>query len=184
MTKTATITDDYTPISSSVPADEIAKTQQNVRRQTDGLGRCVGSKAEFTLVGPLKPGGAEILERGLSRRRPMQPTWKQAGHGTRCTYLPYQQRHATDVRRHLQRRVQTLHRRCHQVRHAFDRLHVQGRCRGVPGPSVPEAVAFIQKYIVEASVWYTSSVEATVRDVARGQNVLKAFGELLDAAKG
>ncbi len=55
---------------------------------------------------------------------------------------------------------------------------------GYPGLASPEAVAFIQKYIVEASVWYTSSVEATVRDVARGQNVLKAFGELLDAAKG
>ena len=38
--------------------------------------------------------------------------------------------------------------------------------------------------MTQASLWNASNEDATVRDVTRGQNVLKAFGELLDAAQG
>ena len=55
------MTDDYTPISPSVSAEIIAETTQAVRQQTDGIGLRVGAKSEFTLVAPLKPGGAELF---------------------------------------------------------------------------------------------------------------------------
>lgn len=55
---------------------------------------------------------------------------------------------------------------------------------GYPGIASPDAVPYIQKYALEADLWFASSADATVRDVERGQNVVKAFGELLDAAQG
>lgn len=55
---------------------------------------------------------------------------------------------------------------------------------GYPGITSPEAIPYLQKYTVQASLWNASNEDATVRDVTRGQNVLKAFGELLDAAQG
>jgi hypothetical protein len=64
-----TMTDDYTPISASVSADDIAKTWQPVRQQTDGLGLRAGNKAEFTLIAPVKPGALRFLESAWSRGR-------------------------------------------------------------------------------------------------------------------
>ena len=55
---------------------------------------------------------------------------------------------------------------------------------GWPGLTSPDAIPYLLKYTVQSDVWYASNADATVRDVARGQNVLKAFGELLDAAQG
>ena len=55
---------------------------------------------------------------------------------------------------------------------------------GYPGLSAPEAVAYIEKYQVQADVWFASNEAATVRDVARGQRVLAIFNDLLDAGAG
>jgi hypothetical protein len=73
---TPTMTDEYTPISPTVSADDIAKTKQAVRQQTDGVGLRVGSKAEFTLVGPVKPGGAEIFKQRAIKAQTEAAYWE------------------------------------------------------------------------------------------------------------
>jgi hypothetical protein len=55
---------------------------------------------------------------------------------------------------------------------------------GYPGLAAPTAIAYVEKYQVQAEVWFASNETATVRDIARGQRVLKIFNELLDAAQG
>ena len=55
---------------------------------------------------------------------------------------------------------------------------------GYPGLASPEAVPYIEKYQIQADVWFASNETATVRDIARGQKVLRIFNELLDAAQG
>ena len=55
---------------------------------------------------------------------------------------------------------------------------------GYPGLASPGAVAYIEQYQVQAQVWFASNEAATVRDIARGQKVLRIFGALLDAAQG
>lgn len=69
MTTITVMPDNYTPISLSVPADDIAKTFRPVRRQTDALGLRVGNKAEFTLIAPVAPEAPRSSRSARSRRR-------------------------------------------------------------------------------------------------------------------
>lgn len=185
MSTMPTMTDDYTPISSSVPADDIAKTWQPVRQQTDGLGLRVGNKAEFTLIAPVTPEGAEIFRERVVKGQIEAAYWEgKLGtvHDIRVclinddTQILFAATYSDEFKPYV---LDVIKFAAPWIDHMFT-----GVGEGYPGLASPDAIPYLQKYTVQASLWYASSADATVRDVARGQNVLKAFGELLDAAQG
>jgi len=180
-----TITDDYAPISPSVPADDIAQTTQAVRQQTDGLGLRVGNKAEFTLIAPVVPGGAEIFKERVVKGQIEAAYWEgKLGtvHDVRVclinnnTQILFAATYSDEFKPYV---VDVIKFAAPWIDYMFT-----GVGEGYPGLTSPDAMPYLQKYTVQASLWFASNADATVRDIARGQNVLKAFGELLDAAQG
>jgi hypothetical protein len=177
--------DNYTPISPTVSADEIATTRQAVRQQTDGVGLRVGSKAEFTLIAPLTPRGAEIFRERAAKAQAEAAYWEgKLGtvHDIRIclinndTQLLFAATYSDEFSPYV---ADVIKFAAPWIDYMFTDVG-----EGYPGVTTPEAIPYLQKYTVQASLWYASSEDATVRDVARGQKVLKAFGELLDAAQG
>ena len=55
-------------------------------------------------------------------------------------------------------------------------------CEGYPGVRSPEIWEYIARYQNEAIVFYSAYPDVTVRQVLKGQRVLKAFEQLLDEA--
>ena len=55
-------------------------------------------------------------------------------------------------------------------------------CEGYPGVRSPEIWEYIARYQNEAIVFYSAYPNVTVRQVLKGQRVLKAFEQLLDEA--
>jgi hypothetical protein len=185
MSTIPTMTDNYGPISSSVSTDDIGKMTQTVRQQTDGVGLRVGNKAEFTLIAPVAPGGAEIFRERAAKGQIEAAYWEgKLGtvHDVRIclinndTQIMFAATYSDEFKPYV---VDVIKFATPWIDHMFT-----GVGEGYPGLASAEAVPYIQKYQVQANVWYASNEDATVRDVARGQNVLKAFGELLDAAQG
>lgn len=52
-----------------------------------------------------------------------------------------------------------------------------------PGIESAEAKDYIAKYQVTASGWYSAYPDATVRDIWRGQRMMKSWNDLLDASQ-
>lgn len=52
-----------------------------------------------------------------------------------------------------------------------------------PGIESPEAKDFIAKHQITASGWYSAYPDATVKDIWRGQRIVKAWNDLLDASQ-
>jgi len=55
-------------------------------------------------------------------------------------------------------------------------------CEGYPGVRSPDIWGYISQYQSEAIVFYSAYPNVTVRQVLKGQRVLKAFEQLLDEA--
>jgi hypothetical protein len=53
---------------------------------------------------------------------------------------------------------------------------------GYPGMRSPEIKDWLHKYQVEAELFYTRTPEATATQLVKGQRVLNAWEEMLDAA--
>jgi hypothetical protein len=185
MSTMPTMTDDYTPISPAVSADTIAKTTQAVRQQTDGIGLRVGAKSEFTLVAPLKPGGAKIFRERAAKGQIEAAYWESelgTVHDVRIclinndTQLLFAATYSDEFKPYVGDVIKFA---TPWIDYMFTDVG-----EGWPGLTSPDAIPYLLKYTVQANVWYASNEDATVRDVSRGQNVLKAFGELLDAAQG
>ncbi|MBV9355517.1 MAG: hypothetical protein JO023_08315 [Chloroflexi bacterium] len=174
----------YSPISASVSADEIASTSQAVRQQTDGVGLRTGSKAEFTLIAPVKPGGAELFRQRAAKAQMEAPYWEgKLGtvHDLRIclinndTQLLFAATYSDEFKPYV---ADVIKFAAPWIDYMFTDVG-----EGYPGITSPEAIPYLQKYTVQATLWYASNADASVRDVARGQKVLQAFGELLDAAQ-
>ena len=58
-----------------------------------------------------------------------------------------------------------------------------GDSEGYPGVRNPEIWAYIAKYQLQALVFYSAYPDVPVREVWKGQRVLKAFEDLLDQAQ-
>ena len=56
-------------------------------------------------------------------------------------------------------------------------------CEGYPGVKSPEIWGYIARYQQEAIVFYSAYPDASVRQVWKGQRVLHAFDQLLDQAQ-
>ena len=175
----------YSPISPTVSAEQIAQARQSVRVQTDGVGLRTGSKAEFTLIAPVKPGGAEIFRQRAVKAQIEAGYWEgKLGtvHDLRVclinndTQILFAATYSDEFKPYV---VDVIKFATPWIDHMFTDV-----ADGYPGLAAPEAVAYIEKYQVQADVWFASNEAATVRDIARGQRVLKIFNELLDAAQG
>ncbi|MGW2599940.1 hypothetical protein [Streptomyces klenkii] len=175
---------DYVPISPDVTAAEIGKWTQPARRQTDGTGLRVGNKAEFTLVAPIRPGGAEIFHERAGKAQVEAAYWEgRLGtvHDLRIclinddTQILFAATYSDEFNPYV---VDVINFATPWIDHMFTDV-----AEGYPGLKSPDALAYIAKHQVEASVWYGSNEDATVRDIARGQKTLTALGDLLDAAQ-
>jgi len=177
--------DKYSPISPTVSLDDIANTFRPVRQQTDGLGMRVGSKAEFTLVAPVKTGGAKIFKERAAKAQIEAPYWEGTlgtVHDLRVCLINDEKQilfAATYSDEFSPYVADVIKFAAPWIDYMFD-----GVGDGYPGITSPDAIPYLQKYTVEATIWFASNSDATVRDTSRGQNVLAAFGELLDAAQG
>lgn len=180
------MTDDtYSPISPAVSADQIAQSRQTVRVQTDGAGLRTGTKAEFTLIAPVRPGGAEIFQQRVSKAQIEAGYWEgKLGtvHDLRVclinngTQILFAATYSDEFKPYV---IDVIKFATPWIDYMFADV-----ADGYPGLATPQALAYIEKYQVQADVWFASNEAATVRDIARGQRVLKIFNELLDAAQG
>lgn len=175
---------DYVPISPGVTAEEIGKWTQPTRRQTDGVGLRVGNKAEFTLVAPVKPGGAEIFRERVKKAQVEAAYWEgRLGtvHDLRValindgTQILFAASYSDEFKPYV---VDVINFATPWIDHMFVDV-----AEGYPGLGSPDALAYIAKHQVEASVWYASNEQATVRDIARGQKALTSLNDLLDATQ-
>jgi hypothetical protein len=55
-------------------------------------------------------------------------------------------------------------------------------CDGYPGVRSPQIWEYIARYQNEAIVFYSAYPDAAVRQILKGQRMLKAFEQLLDEA--
>jgi hypothetical protein len=184
MTTLADTTHGYSPISSSVLPTEIYSTRQAVRQQTDGVGLRTGSKAEFTLVAPVKPGGAELFRQHAVKAQIEAPYWEgKLGtvHDLRIclinddTQILLAATYSDEFKPYV---ADVITFAAPWIDYLFTDV-----AEGYPGITSPEVMLYFQKHTVQAALWYASNADATVRDVARGQRVLRAFDDLLDAAQ-
>ncbi|MFI6502051.1 hypothetical protein [Nonomuraea typhae] len=172
---------DYVPISAEVSAEEIAKWTQPCRRQTDGMGLRVGNKAEFTLVAPLKPGGGAIFRERVKKAQVEAAYWEgRLGtvHDLRValinddTQILFAASYSDEFKPYV---VDVIKFATPWIDYMFTDV-----AEGYPGLQAPGALDYIARHQVEASVWYASNEQATVRDIARGQKALTSLNDLLD----
>ena len=154
-----------------------------VARQPDGLGKRVGSKAEITVLLPVKPGGAARFRQNAAKYQ--DDAWhyeKLVGtvHDFRVTFInndtqvigavtydgdfkPYIADFAVNAGAWL------------------DEMFLDV-VEGFTGTTSPGFSEWLAQYIVEADMWYASNPDATVKDITKGQKVLQACNALLDTA--
>jgi hypothetical protein len=174
----------YSPLAPGVSADEIAKYPNVVRTQTDGLGQRVGNVAEFTMIMPVKPGGAKIFRERAVKAQIEAGYWEAklgTVHNVRIalinndTQILFAATYSDEFKPYV---VDVTKFATPWIDYMF-----MDAVEGFPGMDSPGAVPFVEKHVVKVDVWMAANSEATVRDVARAQKVSRIFGELLDAAQ-
>jgi hypothetical protein len=175
--------DPNTTIDPSVDPSEIAKWKQEPFRQLEGTGLRIGKKAEFTLIAPLTKDGAKIFKERLPKLQAEAAYWEgKLGtvHDLRValigdTHVLFAATYSDDFKPYV---MDVIHFATPWIDHMF-----VGVAEGFPGLGSPDAVAFIEKYQIEAKLWYASNPDLTVREITRAGKVFKTFNELLDAAQ-
>jgi hypothetical protein len=147
-------------------------------------GKTIGQAREFTLILPLKPGGAERTRERLRRRD--QSSGDQASrelvgtlHNSRMVFFDNDTRmiFASIFDGDWDSYLEDF---ASQVPDQVDAVF--GEADGYPGIRSPDIKDFILKYQVEADDFYIAYPEATVGQIRKGQRVLKAWEEMLDTA--
>lgn len=157
----------------------------DIKKQPEGMvdqGLRSGQAHEFTLILPLKSGGAQRMRERLKNygTEDVQVLNRMAtlhdlrfvifDNDTRVIFATtydggfeqYISDFATIVPDHIDKEFQD--------------------CEGYPGVRSPEIWKYIAKYQVEALIFYSAYPDVSVRQVWKGQRVLKAFEDLLDQA--
>lgn len=169
-------------IDSTVDPAEIEKRHCPVRVQTDGVGLRMGNVSEFTLVAPLKPGGAEIFRQRIAQAQAESNYWEgKLGtvHDLRValinndTQILFAATYSDEFKPYVEDVIKFA---TPWIDHMF-----LGVAEGYPGLAKPEALEYIAKHQVQASMWYVENNQLSVRDVARGGRVVTKFNDLLDA---
>lgn len=179
------MTVDYEPIVKDTAPDQIRGLAQDAQQQHEGLGLRVQNKAEFTLVAPLVPGGADELRKRATGKGQVEAAYWEGSLGTvhdlriviindgaqvlfAATYSDDFKPYVADV-----------------IKFATPWLDYMfaGTAEGYPGLASPDAVAWILKYTVQASLWYASHADLSVRDITRSAKISSAWNTLLDASQ-
>ena len=174
----------YVPIDPSVPVADILAARQPVRSQPEGAGLRVGNKAEFTFVAPLLPGGADIFRQRVARAQTEAAYWEghvATVHDLRIALINNDQQilfAATYSQEFKPYVLDVIKFATPWIDHMF-----VGVADGFPGLGAPDALPYILKHQVEASVWYASNENASVRDTTKAFKLLNVFEELLDTAQ-
>jgi hypothetical protein len=177
----------YEPISTEVTAAEVGRWTQECRRQTDGVGLRVGNRAEFTLIAPvIQPNGPATFRERVQKAQVEAGYWEgrlETVHDLRIclinndTQLLFAATYSDEFKPYL---LDVIRFATPWIDHIFCDV-----AEGFPGLASDEAVAYIEKYQVEADLWYGSpSPDLSPRDITKAERVSQAFGQLLDAAQG
>ena len=149
-------------------------------------GKTLGQVTEFTMIVPLKPGGADRLRETLNRAA--QSRGSEGGsegdlvgtlHDMRTIIIDNDTRmlFATTFDGDWDSYISDF---SSKIPDRLDALF--GECVDYPGIRSPEITDYILKYQVTADDWFSAYPNATVKQIKKGQRVLKAWEELLDTA--
>ena len=176
----------YTPISSTVSAGEIAAATQTVYQQVEGLGLRVANRAEFTLIAPvLQPDGAKVFKDHVAKAQTEATFWEgtvatvhdlRVGLINNDTQIFFAATYSDDFKPYV---ADVIKFATPWIDYMFIDV-----ADGYPGLESPDAVPYILKYTVQASVWYASNPQASVRDITRALRIAATFDQLLDIAEG
>jgi hypothetical protein len=146
-------------------------------------GKRQGKVSEFTVIAPLKEGGAGRLRALLSAdpEADMRASDRVGTvHDMRFvifdddTRLLFSTAYDGDVDPYLEDFVAKIP---DELDYLFSEVE------GWPGASAPGVKDFIYKYQLTADFWYCAYPESTVKDVHRGQRIMAAVDQLLDASQ-
>ena len=144
-------------------------------------GKTDGQAREFTLILPLKPGGAEMVRERLevSGRDPASRDLVGTLHDMRVIIFDNDSRmlFATTFDGDWDSYISDFST---QMPDQLDALFAGAE--GYPGIRSPEIKDYILKYQVEAEMFFSAYPNTTVNQIKKGQRVLKAWEELLDTA--
>jgi hypothetical protein len=148
-------------------------------------GKTLGQVSEFTMIVPLKPGGADRLRELLNTVAPTRGSEDDVAdrvgtlHDMRTIIIDNDTRmlFATTFDGDWDTYINDFST---YIPDQLDALF--GECVDYPGIRSPGITDFILKYQVTADDWYSAYPNTTVKQVKKGQRVLKAWEELLDTA--
>jgi hypothetical protein len=146
-------------------------------------GKTLGQVTEFTMIVPLKPGGADRLRETLNKLRQSRGSEVHVVdtlHDMRSVIIDNDTRmlFATTFDGDWDSYISDF---ASMMPDQLDALFAE--CVDYPGIRSPEITDYILKYQVTADDWYSAYPNATVKQIKKGQRVLKAWEELLDASE-
>jgi hypothetical protein len=162
------------PATSSVP---------QVHREPDGPGKRVGVVGEFTMIAPVKPGGAARFRDQLARFQTEAFEYEPllgTVHDLRILFFDNDTRMlfaATYDGDFLPYVADVFAKATPWLDGMF--LDV---IDGYPGGKDPGVKEWVLQHQIEADLWYASLETASIKDLTKGQKVLQAFDALLDTA--
>jgi hypothetical protein len=178
------MTTPYEPISPDIDPAEIARATQECHPQDEGVGLRIADKAEFTLIAPVRPGGAEVFRERMVKAQYEAGFWEDklgTVHDLRVALVNddrqilFAATYSDDFKPYV---ADVIRFATPWIDHMFT-----GVAEGYPGLASPEAVPYIMRYQVQAQVWYASNPRASVRDVTKSLRLSAVFDDLLDVAQ-
>jgi hypothetical protein len=162
-------------------------TQQQTPATTApmGPGKTDGQAHEFTVIVPLKPGGAEQVREVLKRRESGEARARRDAMGTlhdmRVILFDNDTRmlFATVFDGSWDSYIDDFASKMpDQLDALFSAMEGYPQA-GIHDPNIKD---FLRQYQLEADEFYSAYPDATVKQIRKGQRVLKAWEELLDTA--
>ena len=142
-----------------------------------------GQISELTVIAPLKPGGAGRLRSLFAQQQGRFDYADKVGtvHDMRFVFIENDTKllFATAYDKDWDSYIDDFATKIPEV---MDLIFSE--IEGWPGIKSPEVKNVIAQYQITATAWYTAYPDTTVVDVRRGQKVLTAFNDLLDAVNG
>jgi hypothetical protein len=149
--------------------------------ETKGPGLTSGQAHEFAIILPLKPGGGQRMRERLKDSTPDTQLMDKMGtlHDLRFVLFDNDTRvlFASTYDGGFEQYIKDF---ATLVPDMIDKEFQE--CDGYPGVRSSKIWEYIAQYQKEAIVFYSAYPNATVRQVWKGQRVLKAFEQLLDEA--
>ena len=161
-------------------------TQQQTPATTApmGIGKTDGQAHEFTVMVPLNPGGAERTREALKQRTSDQARARRDAmgnlHDMRVVFFDNDTRmlFATVFDGTWDSYIDDF---ASKMPDQLDALFAE--LEAWPGIHDPSVKDYIRKYQIKADEFYSAYPNTTTRQIKKGQRVLKAWEELLDASE-